>query len=502
MNKKILHLGAACVAMVLWIVSLSAQRPGTLWTRTYGRADRGSSAQQISGGGYIPPGPDSHGDKGQEERALQKVDNFGPSVAYDGANYLVVWEDGYNIYGSRVDPSANVLDPEGFEISAVPGVQAFPSVAFDGANYLVVWFHFRELSGEGIFGARVDPSGTVLDPGGVPISFATDHWYGLPSVAFDGTNYLVAWGDNRYVDPYIDIYGARVDQSGSVLDSSGFGISTAPGRQSYPSVAFDGTHYLVVWEDLRSGSSRDIYGARVDQFGGVFDPEGIAICTAARDQTVPSVAFDGTHCLVVWEHSRSGTSHDIYGARVDSSANVLDPEGFEISGVPESQGYPSVAFGGADYLVVWHDSRDGHGICGARVDRSAIVLDPDGFTISTVEPRQLNGPSVAFDGTHYLVVWVDLRSGSEEVYGARVDQSGNVIDPYGLAISTTPACGDCNGDFEITVADAICLASFVYERGPRPFGEGDVNQDARITIADATYIAGYIHRRGPEPCNP
>ena len=64
------------------------------------------------------------------------------------------------------------------------------------------------------------------------------------------------------------------------------------------------------------------------------------------------------------------------------------------------------------------------------------------------------------------------------------------------------ACGDCNGDGRITVADATYLVSYIYRGGSAPIGSGDVNLDTRVTVADATYIVSYIYRGGPEPCNP
>ncbi|MCK4575268.1 hypothetical protein KAU34_02560, partial [candidate division WOR-3 bacterium] len=153
------------------------------------------------------------------------------------------------------------------------------------------------------FGEFLIDTNVVYVPGHTNQSF--------PSVAFDGTNYLVVWMDYRCASN--DIYGTRVNQSGVVLDPAGIAISTDGFSQHYPSVAFNGTNYLVVWEDLRNFST-DIYGARVTQSGIVLDPDGIAISTVTNWQESPSVACDGTNYLVVWEDWRSG-SHppDIYG---------------------------------------------------------------------------------------------------------------------------------------------------------------------------------------------
>src|SRR5215203_3118143 len=102
----------------------------------------------------------------------------------------------------------------------------------------------------------------------------------------------------------------------------------APGNQVTPALAFDGTKYLVAWHDRRSGN--DIYGARVSLAGAVLDPGGIPISTAPNPKGRPALAFDGTNYLVAWEDGRLGPVH-IYAARVSSAGAVLDSGGIAIS---------------------------------------------------------------------------------------------------------------------------------------------------------------------------
>ena len=367
-----------------------------------------------------------------------------PSVAFDGTNYLVAWQDARSgttadIYGARVNQAGAVLDAAGIPISTAANNQTVPSVAFGGTNYLVAWEDYRSGNSD-IYGARVSQAGAVLDPAGIGISTAANYQT-VPSVAFDGTNYLVAWQDTRSGVGNPDIYGARVSQAGVVLDLAGIAISTAAYYESAPSVAFDGTNYLVAWEDGRSGTNYDIYGARVSQAGAVLDPAGIAISTAASNQTVSSVTFGGTNYLVAWADLRvDGSTFDIYGARVNQAGVVLDLAGIAISTAANSQAAPSVAFDGTNYLVAWQDARSGTtaDIYGARVNQAGTVLDSAGIPISTA-PNTQAAPSVAFDGTNYLVVWQDDRSGTTnyDIYGARVSQAGAVLDPAGTLISTT-----------------------------------------------------------------
>jgi hypothetical protein len=78
-----------------------------------------------------------------------------------------------------------------FVICSERGVQYGPSIGFDGTNFLVTWTDGRD-SLEQIYASRVTPSGTVLDPGGFPVKQENDEQVSS-DVAFDGTNYLVVW---------------------------------------------------------------------------------------------------------------------------------------------------------------------------------------------------------------------------------------------------------------------------------------------------------------------
>ncbi len=365
-----------------------------------------------------------------------------PSAAFGPTNFLVVWYDNRNgsfdIYGAVVAQSGFILDSAGIVVSDVTDNQEYPAIVFGGLNFFVVWQDRRNGADYDIYGARVDQDGVVLDPDGIAISTAANSQE-APSVSFDGTNYFVVWQDGRNGGDY-DIYGARVSQGGIVLDSFGLVVSSANGFQLSPSAVFNGTNFLTVWSDDRSGSY-DIYAARVESTGNVIDTSGICISNAPNGQEYPKVAIDTANYLVVWQDWRNA-SYDIYCARVNRDGMVLEASGISVSTEVNYQEYPSVAFDGANYLVVWRDDRVAQwnfDIYGARVGQDGVVLDPLGLPISTAVDGQDN-PSIAFGDTDFFVVWRDRRSGSSldyDIYGARVEQSGSVIDSSGIIVSTS-----------------------------------------------------------------
>ena len=370
-----------------------------------------------------------------------------PTLSFDGANFLVAWQDvntgitppEIGVYGARVTPGGTVLDPSGIAI-AEDTRGTLPSLGFDGANFLVVWYEVHGLSPaySSIWGKRVTPGGTVLDTASIVISAAAPRTQQSPVPCLGGANFLVVWQDDRNKPGEPDIFGARVTPAGTVLDPGGFLITLSARGQYSTTSSFDGANFLVVWEDDRGGYT-DIYGARVTPEGTVLDPSGFAISQAPSWQYEPALAFDGANFLVVWQDYRNSLDNaDIYGTRVTPGGTVLDPDGIVISQAPNRRYFPAVAFGGGNFLVVWQDYRSSssYDIYGTRVTPGGLVLNTDGIVISEAPDRQCN-PVLGFDGANFLAVWEDYRGGGgyPDVYGTRVTPDGTVLDPAGIAIS-------------------------------------------------------------------
>jgi subtilisin-like proprotein convertase family protein len=308
-------------------------------------------------------------------------------------------------------------------------------MASNGDTTLVVWQDDRDGYGYDIYGARLDRAGVVLSV--VRISAAPGQ-QSQPAVAGNGTDFLVVWTDYRNgVTP--SIYGARVTTDGRVLDPQGIRICTAGQQQVGPSVASDGAGYLVVWQDSRSRVSVDIYGTRVLATGAVLDAGGLAINTGANHQINPAVSGKAGGYLVVWQDQRDGSSYDIYGTSVSVAGVVSHPAGLPISTAAGDQINPAVTANGRDYWVAWQDFRsDSHfDIYGTVVTGSGLVSQPGGIAISTAANDQFN-PSLASDGANCLAVWADKRDGANfAIYGARLTPAGAIMDASGFVISRT-----------------------------------------------------------------
>jgi hypothetical protein len=326
-----------------------------------------------------------------------------------------------------------------------------PSVAFDGTNYLVVYRKTLNTSNTAfgnLYGTLYSASGTVIST--FPISnlgATAEH-----SVAFDGTNYLVVFIPNTGSGQGI-VYGQRISKQGALLDGSmGFAIST-PGAASdnLPAVAFDGTNYTVVWSRYPysgTGLTPDLVYAQVTPSGSVGALTHFGLSAIPGP---PSIDFDGTNYLVVWKNAQLAPM-TISGARISTTGTLIETGGFPICSTGATYSDPRVAFDGTNHLVVWEkvyssnvESPTTGDIFGKRVTTSGIVLDGgaagDGIVVNNSSAKK-GAPVVGFDGTNYVVAW------PVGVYSTQppVGIYGTILSTSGVSLSgSTTDAGMCIG---------------------------------------------------------
>jgi len=362
-----------------------------------------------------------------------------PAVAFDGVNYLAVWceiasDSGadWSVRGTRVSPAGTVLDPAGITISPVGGRR--PDIAFDGVNYLVVWRGPASYSRNQISGTRVTPAGTVLDPGGFVIS--RDSFDNTsPAVAAGDSGWFVVW---RAQEPFGEeqaIMGARVSRSAALPDSQDIELPSEESRKLHPDVAFDGSNYLVVWANIEGDRNwyYSICGMRIGKSGQMVDTAPVSISLPAQNEKLsPAVGFDGTNYLVAWQDRPSGSCSDIRGAQVTTWGLVLDTLEFAISDDTGEQAGAEVAVSDSGYFVVWTDERHRSrpDVYGARVIGSGQVLDPGGIRISCGEFAAV----AAWRPNGYFVAYSSTAS-EPDIAGRRVGLTGRVLDSIDLVLT-------------------------------------------------------------------
>lgn len=303
------------------------------------------------------------------------------AVAFDGTNYLVVHQDDNNPTPGIANLDAQLVAPSGALVgtAALVGQAAFntnlpgdaEALAFDGSRYLLVYVdNTAVVQPPQLSGLYISPA--TGQPAGVPFAISnTNGNHAEPALAFDGTNYLVAWVESGSTPPGLS--AVRVSKLGTVLDAHPLLIMNTIGAATdfsgvccdlEPAVSFDGTNYLVAYKDSRgavadSGEAK-IAAARVSTAGALLDGSatvpGIAVTTTAGMIVgrLRSAFYEGAHWLV-WD---AGSSTVLNASRVSTAGTVPAawPNGFVLTTPEQStESWPAIAASAGGALVGWAD---------------------------------------------------------------------------------------------------------------------------------------------------
>jgi len=328
--------------------------------------------------------------------------------------------------------------------AAAAGRQEQPQVAPGADARLAVWADYRTVLDEesragivafdqdgglglgsvaDIYAARLDPAGRVIDTTPIVVSQA-EFGQVYPRVGWNGQNWLVAWFTKRPRDQYshtYDIVAARVSPDGAVLDAEPFVIASDAQNGAWPEnvITDEAGNWVVVWTDFLppEGTSipRGVFVARVAPDGGVLDPEGrVAYNHHSQFLSFPDLARAGDRYMLTFE-GYVGSVQAAWAMPLDANFNPLRPG-------PEQIGpgvRPRVASNGETFFAVM-------GGTATRVSRDGDPLDQTGIQLSPAASGQA-AAQPTWDGANWFVSYNAYKFDGDDIALARVSPAGALL---------------------------------------------------------------------------
>jgi hypothetical protein len=338
-----------------------------------------------------------------------------PVIGWNGTGYGLAWNDthdgNYEIYFAPVDAGGTVGPATRVTTTGVDST--WPTIAWSGESYGVLWAEAGPQQASTIMFQELDAAGATLSgplqlrtltSGFVPIR--TQRWPG-------GLLQAVAWqadpgtGDEIFFDQILRTGQSPIGETR---------VTNAAGASGFPSLAYNGTDFGVAWNDDRDGNP-EIYFAHVNTSGAPVGPD-VRVTTAQGSSFAPTIEWTGSHYAVTWWDDRSGTAEMYFAALGLEGARIGD----EIELTPGQYSQAGTArWSGRELGVVWFDFRNGVlEPYFARFAADGRRLGDD-VRVSTggvdVDPESLD---LIWAGGRFAIAFADAREGQNEVYLAFV----------------------------------------------------------------------------------
>jgi len=349
-------------------------------------------------------------------------------TAWGSASTIDGWSQGYDVETTAVEDDGSVPTPEIASIGAP--AQTHPDIAGDSGGYLVV---AQSETGDDSRIVAWTLSRRGLPTGAAPIEIARGSGeIQDPAVAWNGDAYLVVWEEYNSGGTSSQIWGVRVDRSGTVMDTTPVAIM----KGNDPAVAASGSDFLVVDTFEVRHEQREIDAVRVGSDGSVVDTTPIVLGSSYA--TKPDVTGTSEGWMAAWQHASTHDSpyHAVRAASLDTSGGATSEVDVASASSTALQVDASVASDGTDALVTFSD--DGN-VRGRFLSADGV---PSGSTIAiSTRPNSQFETAAAWNGRAYQVTWTDFRRHAEiepgegDVYTTTVSTAGVVGNRAGLAVA-------------------------------------------------------------------
>jgi len=339
------------------------------------------------------------------------------------------------------------------------------AVAAGGTGYLAAWAQGVDGTRSEVVGRRLDSSAAPIDVEPItlavplPVVEIPDDTFsnGGPRLAGDANGWYVGWAAAAMSAPVNAVRGARVDADGTVRGAHTLASALSFGQcrsgVSGPlDVASDGGGtFAVLWmapfgcvngpifyphvasRVTFAGDSATLSGGgRLDPValpqppvlsgtgGGIASGGGESVAvvfqTYADWATFPPMLVDHT-VSALWLPPTSGPTDTRLATGPQSTSRA-----------------PAVAWGATSFLAAWSavppTGSTETEMRAVRFTRRNGPLDPDVGLLIAAGVAPAASPVVAFDGTAWMVAWLDAGAGGTfDVLGVGVRGDGTVVDP-------------------------------------------------------------------------
>jgi hypothetical protein len=242
-------------------------------------------------------------------------------------------------------------------------------------------------------------------------------------IVWTGAMFGTAWEDRRNDD--YEIYFNRLDAEGHKL-SADVRLSSAPGFSLRPQMIWNGSQFVLVWQDERDGGFR-AFGQIVDA-GGSPVGENVALTLPGWQAESPVIAEGETRLGLAFNMGGVGLGSRI-GLRT-LAHDFSDPSDLVLVDPDAGGGVgPSIVWNRDRYVVAWstRDVVPGDSIWGAALGEDGSPLVParritTGATFARTQ-------SLLALGDRLLLVWADDRDGNYELYAKMISPDLDELTP-------------------------------------------------------------------------
>ncbi|RPJ06963.1 MAG: hypothetical protein EHM28_08830 [Spirochaetaceae bacterium] len=350
---------------------------------------------------------------------------FSPSLVWTGSEFGLSWSNhslnNEQVYFTRVSAAG---EKQGIDIPLTDQAANAngSSLVWADTGYGIAWVDTRDENQE-IYFTRLDQAGLKqgLD---VRVSVSPGSSYNV-SCVWTGFEFCTAWEDWR-IDPTpftgnSEIYFHRMATTGARIGTTDSRLTNAESFSGIPSLAWAGSQYGVAWTDHRD-SPWKIHFTRFSSTGTKI---GSDICISNHDFAYdPCLVWTGTEYGLAWYDSIPGNpGFTLLFVRLSATGEKMGAELTLQSELNPGYGPPSLVWNGTEYAVAWSGYADGNlEIFFTRIAATGNLAGS--MTRVTTSENTSYFPSLAWAGDGYGVAWTDHRDLSGEIYFALLGPDG------------------------------------------------------------------------------